>query len=151
MNGILGDVQALANLTISACRTLSSLGYHLSTATPTTEIDSEIRLIVVWTYHFDAAVSMLLNRPPALPKLQFPILTLLPHSTQSFDIIFRLFTRIARVQERAIELRFSHTQGNVDRELAQGIEALRDELTHVYSSIEDVSEIFGHSLRGWKY
>ncbi|OOQ88232.1 hypothetical protein PEBR_14390 [Penicillium brasilianum] len=138
VNGILGDVQALANLTISACRTLSSLGYHLSTATPTTEIDSEIRLIVVWTYHFDAAVSMLMNRPPSLPKLQFPILMLLPHSTQSSDIIFRLFTRIARVQERAIELRYSHTQGNVDR-LAQGIEALRDELNHVYSSIEDVS------------
>jgi hypothetical protein len=137
---ILGDVQGCSTLTVSASRTLAALGYHLSTdPVAKTESEEEIRFCIIWCYHFDAAMSMLLHRPPALPKLQFPVVSLIhPCPTDPMRFIFGLFIQLAQIQVAAMDLEFSRPQID-DAALICGVESLQKEMTSIHSSIELVS------------
>ncbi|GIJ87077.1 hypothetical protein Asppvi_005979 [Aspergillus pseudoviridinutans] len=143
---ILGDVQGCLTLTVSACRTVVATGYHLVTDTVAkTDEDEEARLCIVWCYHFDKAMSMLLRRPPVLPKLRASVLDLVGHSPREpMAVVFKLFTELAQVQESAMELHFSHNHGSDEGWLISEIGILRNQMNRIHNSIRELSDSISH-------
>lgn len=137
---ILGDVQGCFTLTVSACRTVVATGYHLvSDTVAKTDEDEEARLCIVWCYHFDKAMSMLLRRPPVLPKLRASVLDLVDHSsTGPMAVVFKLFTDLAHVQECTMELLFSPKKDSDGVWLISEIGTLRNQMNRIHNSIRKV-------------
>ncbi|KAF2875454.1 putative Zn(II)2Cys6 transcription factor-like protein [Massariosphaeria phaeospora] len=103
---IAGDPNACWALTASASRTLVALGYHnLRHISPRNELDLEIQAAVAWCCQLDRCMSLLLLRPPSLPKLHIAVSQLVkldPSNPMSGFAILEL--EFAPVHEKILEL-----------------------------------------------
>jgi hypothetical protein len=133
---IVGNSQSCWSLTAYASRTLVALGYHnIHTLAPNTEQEQEIRAAVAWCYHFDRIMSLLLLRPPSLPPLQVPVVSLVSYDRHNPMAIFALvMLELVPIHEKILELTLRRKVSRTEAE--PEVDDLRRKMDEIYSTIE---------------
>lgn len=136
---MIGNVHKCWYLTASASNVLVALGYHkLLKTEPRSNLDKEIHACVAWCYQFDKSMSMLLLRPPSLPKLQVPAASLIGDESSHMGACVKMIMEIAESQEAVLQLSIERDHGN-ETSLLRGIKDICSNMADVGMRIEDVS------------
>lgn len=137
-----GDMFQSWTLTAFASRTLVSLNYHTTQKNlASNETEQGIQLSLVTCYYLDKILSMLLIRPPSLPKLRInpaelvPLDPLLPLSA-----ILKAVVGFARVQEEAIDILLK-TQNIDDKCQVAIIDRLVQEMFQLHTRLQEVRDL----------
>lgn len=119
-----------------------SLNYHTTQKNlASNETEQGIQLSLVTCYYLDKILSMLLIRPPSLPKLRInpaelvPLDPLLPLSA-----ILKAVVGFARVQEEAIDILLK-TQNIDDKCQVAIIDRLVQEMFQLHTRLQEVRDL----------
>ncbi|KAK7181265.1 hypothetical protein PSPO01_12742 [Paraphaeosphaeria sporulosa] len=136
---VVGNSQSCWNLAAYASRTLVALGYHnIHSLAPGNEQEQEIRAAVAWCYHFDRVMSLLLLRPPSLPPLQIPVVSLVSYSPDNPMAIFALvMLELVPIHEKVLDLTLASQRRKMPKPEAEPqVDELRRKMDDIYSTIE---------------
>jgi len=136
----LGNVSGAWAITIAASCTLVALGYHTMTYTEeNVERNEEVMRCIAWCYQIDKSMSLLLQRPPLLPKLSVsPVSLLSTHPTNAARSLFQLSIELSQAQEATLDLVSS--PGRMERsKLLDGINSIHHDMVALHEKIIQVS------------
>ncbi|KAJ9365687.1 hypothetical protein C8Q69DRAFT_499131 [Paecilomyces variotii] len=138
-----GNMSQSWMLTAAAARAIVSLNYHTTFQNPPVhETDEEIRFSVYWCYYLDKVLSLLLVRPPSLPRLNAsPVSLIRGDVSDPPTIMLQLLLTVAETQENGLDLMQgfgNEGKENIDvqfERLDKKVKLLRERIDHVRSTI----------------
>ncbi|GMG41964.1 unnamed protein product [Aspergillus oryzae var. brunneus] len=142
---IQGDMSRSWTLTAFASRTLVSLNYHtIDTHLPFDGTKQDIYGALYTCYYLDKMLSVLLLRPPSLPKLRVEPADLV-HLDPPLPLSASLKTMVefAQIQEGVLDILLSHRDKN-DQSVV--IDKLLRDTYDIHTSIEKVSSLSIHRI-----
>ena len=137
-----GDMFRAWTLIAIAARTLVALNFHtISSASQYTDTEKEIRAAVLSCYYLDKILSVLLLRPPSLPRLKAKptdLVALDPHIPMS--AILKAMVEFAQIQEVVLDILFESGTSDERHQsaaivLVQKTYSLREQLDEVSANI----------------
>lgn len=132
-----GDMSRSWTLTAFASRTLVSLNYHsIDSTTPFDETRTDIYGSLYTCYYLDKMLSVLLLRPPSLPKLKIKpgdLVRLNPRLPLSASV--KIMVEFAQIQESVLDI-LNHTNRNDQVPIITNV--LRD-MHEIHTLIKKVS------------
>lgn len=142
---IQGDMSRSWTLTAFASRTLVSLNYHtIDTDLPFDGTKQDIYGALYSCYYLDKMLSVLLLRPPSLPKLRVKPADLVHLDPQlPLSASLKTMVEFAQIQEGVLDILLSHRDKN-DQSVV--IDKLLRDTYDIHTSIEKVSSLSIHRI-----
>jgi hypothetical protein len=140
-----GDMSRSWTLAAFASRTLVSLSYHsIESITLNDEKNRDVYGSLYTCYYLDKMLSVLLLRPPSLPKLKIKPTDLVYLDSQlPLSASVKTMVEFAQIQEGVLDI-LNHTSKNDQVTL---INQLLQDMHEINSMIKKVSDLSIHSIR----
>lgn len=135
-----GDMSRSWTLTAFASRTLVSLNYHtINQRAPSDRAMQDIYGALYVCYYLDKILSVLLLRPPSLPKLKAKPADLVPLETRlPLSACVKVMVCLGQIQEGVLDILFN-PNGKDDQVVS--LNSLVSEMYHVRALMDEVRNL----------